>query len=165
MAPLRAVIELCKTVQRDQRKDYRGRMRMSEDTRFVRDRLEITDLVHSYAHHVDRGDMDGWIGLFTDDVVVDIAGLKGGREVLEGFRKAAREAPPSTDQTRHLMSNLVFTAQSADLASGSTYLAFIRTTGGKPELGSTGCYTFSARRTADGWRLAEWVAVLDSKLF
>lgn len=137
---------------------------MSEQSNFVRDRLEITDLVHRYAHHADHGDMDSWVELFTDDVVVDIDGLKGGREVLEGFREAARAAPPSTDQTRHMMGNLMFSAQSDHEASGSTYLAFMRTSGGTPRLEVTGQYTFTARRTQAGWRLCAWTAVLDSRL-
>lgn len=137
---------------------------MSDDARFVRDRLEITNLVHNYSHHADAGAMDAWIDLFTDDVAIDIDGTRGGREILEGYRTAAADAPPSTDRTRHVMSNLVFHAQDEGTATGSVYLTFVRTASGTPGVEVTGQYDFDARRTADGWRLCSWRALLDSRL-
>jgi hypothetical protein len=43
---------------------------------FVRDRLEITNLIHSYGHHADTGDRDAFVNLFDDTATVDL-GMPG----------------------------------------------------------------------------------------
>ena len=41
----------------------------------IQDRVDIDNLFSSYAHMIDDGDADEWIGLFVEDGVFDVPGL------------------------------------------------------------------------------------------
>lgn len=137
---------------------------MNEDLTFVRDRLEITNLLHSYAHHADSGAADAFLGLFAEDARVDIGNPevvdKAGLRRLMAQRSAvAGEAPA---QRRHVMSNLVFHDQGASRARGALYFTLMSTDGGRVAPVMTGQYQFTVSRQDGGWRISDWKAVMDA---
>lgn len=134
---------------------------MNDDATFVRDRLEITDLIHRYAHHADAGELDAFVALFADDAVLGI-GLPGVRDKASLARAMQQRPAPAADtQTRHVMTNLVFHEQSTEAASGALYFTFISTTAGKPTPLMTGQYTFTVGREGGRWRIRRWLAIMD----
>lgn len=135
---------------------------MNNDVTFVRDRLEITNLLHSYAHHADSGDITAFLGLFAEDAVVDI-GVPGVRDKAT-LTLMMRDRPPRDPevQNRHVMSNLVFRGQSAQSASGTLYFTLMSSSAGKVTPLATGRYTFTVGRVDGSWRIREWHAAVDA---
>lgn len=134
---------------------------MNNDTTFIRDRLEIVDLIHRYAHHADGGELDAFVALFSDDAVLDMA-LPGVHDKASlALAMKNRPAPAAHTQTRHVMTNLVFHEQSTESASGALYFTFISSTGGKPALLLTGQYSFTVGRESGQWRIRRWRVVMD----
>lgn len=135
---------------------------MSTDIAFVRDRQEITDLLHSYAHHADAGEIDAFLGLFAEDAAVDI-GIPGVHDKAS-LSRVMRARPPTrgTARTRHVMSNLVFREQIGDSAAGALYFTLMSSSAGKVATLATGEYTFTVARYAGGWRIREWRVAVDT---
>lgn len=135
---------------------------MSQQDGFLRDRLEIIDLIHSYAHHADAGDMGAFIELFDDEAEIDI-GMPGIRDktTLSAAMNKRPKAAAGT-QTRHVMSNLVFREQVADRAGGALYFTLMSASNGAVTPVVTGVYTFTVARGAAGWRIRRWRAAMDS---
>lgn len=129
------------------------------DATFVRDRLDITNLIHSYSHHADHGDLAGFAGLFRDDAVVDI-GFPGITDKTSLVAMLGRR-PEGGPQTRHVMSNLVFHSQSEAEASGALYFTVVSTEQGKLSPMVAGRYTFTVARAGQEWKLSRWRAELD----
>jgi len=139
---------------------------MADDAAFVRDRLEITNLIHSYAHCADSGDIASFAELFADDARIDMGPfpqIKDKPSLLAMLN--ARPPAPVPVKTRHVMTNLVFNGQSAREASGALYLTFMSTQADKLTPVVTGKYTFAVAREANGqWRICNWKVDLDGKL-
>jgi hypothetical protein len=128
---------------------------------FVRDRLEITNLIHSYGHHADTGDRDAFVNLFDDTATVDL-GMPGVRDKASLAKMmGARPQDENAPRTRHVMTNLMFREQSAAAASGSISLVFMSTTAGKLTPVATGVYAFEVACGANGWRITDWRIALD----
>jgi 3-phenylpropionate/cinnamic acid dioxygenase small subunit len=137
---------------------------MSDDVAFVRDRLEITNLIHSYGHYADDGKTDAFAALFADDARIDV-GVPGvsDKASLTKMLKLRPPRAPGT-QTRHVMTNLIVESQSERTANGAVYLVVMSTVANKLTPLSTGRYTFSVARADGGWRIRDWTVQLDSKL-
>lgn len=134
---------------------------MSDDAAFVRDRFEIVDLIHSYSHHADAGDMARFLELFDDQADIDI-GMPGVRD-KPTLAKAMEHRPPRPPaQTRHVMSNLVFREQSADAASGALYFTLVSTSSAGVAPVAAGEYEFTVSRGVHGWRIRRWRAAIDT---
>lgn len=134
---------------------------VSDDADLVRDRLEIMDLIHSYGHFADAGDMQAFIGLFAEDAVIDI-GIPGVSD--KAALRAAMQNRPAADAgapSRHVMTNLVFHQQSADQAGGALYFTLMRTQGGRTLPAATGTYSFCVARRDGAWRIQQWRAAVD----
>ena len=124
---------------------------------------QLIQLNHAFANHIDNGRFEELIALFTEDGVFDRAGLvhRGHQEMREAFS----QRPPVT--TRHLLSNFYFDSVSRDAATGICYSLTYHAHGvfdGDPLVyGTTHGRLIDMhdqyRRTADGWRLAQRVAV------
>jgi hypothetical protein len=124
---------------------------------------QLAALSYAFAFHIDHGQFEELVQLFTEDGVLDRAGpVHRGHEEL---REAMRARGDVT--TRHLMTNFHFTAIGADEASGvvqafvyhgegsfdgSAPLVYGATQGRLVELRDR------YRLTDAGWRFAERVA-------
>src|SRR5215470_15771140 len=95
---------------------------MNDDVAFVRDRLEITNLIHSYGHFADTGQTDAFATLFADDARIDV-GIPGVADKAS-LTKMLKLRPPSAPgtQMRHVMTNLVVHSQTDRTANGAVYL-------------------------------------------
>ena len=134
------------------------------DVAFVRDRLEITNLIHSYGHFADNGPTDAFAALFAEDATIDV-GIPGiaDKAALTKMLKLRPPNPPGT-QMRHVMTNLVVHEQTERAATGAVYLVVMSTVANKLTPLSTGRYTFSVARVDGAWRIRDWTVQLDSKL-
>ena len=134
------------------------------DVAFVRDRLEITNLISSYGHFADNGQTDAFAALFADDARIDV-GVPGVADKTS-LVKMLKLRPPSAPgtQMRHVMTNLVVHAQTDRVANGAVYLVVMSTVANKLTPLSTGQYTFSVERSDGVWRIRDWTVQLDSKL-
>jgi hypothetical protein len=137
---------------------------MSDDSRFVRDRMEIINLIHSYAHHADSGNNAGFAALFHDAARIDIGfpGITDKASLLNMMKQS-----PSTrsgPKTRHVMTNIIFTAQTDREAKGALYFTLMSTDANKLTPLVTGQYTFTVASAAGDWRIQNWKAEMDGKL-
>lgn len=123
---------------------------------------ELTRLVNSFSHCIDKGRYNELTQLFTEDGEFDRVG-----QVLRG-RAAIMEAMNNRHSflTRHTITNLLFTRVDADEAEATMYVAnFV----GQPQTGELPV-TYALpqpallefddiyRRTREGWRIAKRVA-------
>lgn len=133
---------------------------MTDDARFVRDRLEITNLIHSYAHHADHGNTQAFADLFSDDASIDI-GFPGIDDKASLKRMLDQRPADDTSRNRHVMTNMVFHEQNADQASGALYFTLMSTRDNRLTPVVTGQYTFTTARRDGGWRICRWKAEAD----
>jgi hypothetical protein len=125
---------------------------------------QLIRLSYAFAHHIDHGEFEDMIQLFTEDGVFDRAGPvhRGHGELREAMVNRHNAT------TRHLMTNFHFTSVGPDEAEGVvysiTYHAHEAFDGTKPLVyGTTNGRLLELhdryRRTDDGWRFAERIAV------
>lgn len=81
--------------------------------------------------------------------------------MLEFVRNGHRA---QTGTVRHHLSNVVPTATGGATAQVRAHLLQTRNTGDGIHVIATGVYTFTLRRSADGWRIAELSLALDSAM-
>lgn len=133
------------------------------DARFVRDRMDIVNLIHSYAHHADNGDTAAFADLFLDDAVIDI-GFPGITDRASLKRMLEQRPAGGGPKTRHVMTNMVFHEQTGASASGALYFTLMSTDAGKLTPMVTGQYTFTAAQPRGEWRISNWKAEMDASL-
>jgi hypothetical protein len=97
------------------------------------DRVAITDLINEHGHYTDRGDFDGWVARFTEDVTYDYSDLPSG----------------AVQPIAHLVTNIVL----EELGDGAVH-ALSKGLGVRAD-GSAGSVTYEdvIERTTAGWRL------------
>ncbi|HVU74376.1 MAG TPA: nuclear transport factor 2 family protein [Mycobacteriales bacterium] len=136
----------------------------------LEDRQAIRDLVHTYAQRVDALDYDGVAAVFTEDGVLTVCMTIGegrvdrerhGRaQIAEAMRVVKRHA-----MTAHTIGNHVATVD-GDTATGETR-CIAHHIGGEPgaftDLVWILRYVDTYRRTAEGWRIAQRVLLLDAE--
>ena len=113
------------------------------------DRIAIADLINSHGHLTDRGDFDGLVTLFAEDVVYDVSALGGGKLVGLAAVREAGLALADANPIAHHVTNIVL-RETTDgfvhaLSKGFGVMAD----------GSTGSVTYedTVERTAAGWRI------------
>lgn len=138
----------------------------SDEQLTLEDRLLIeqqcTGLSYAFAYHIDRGEFEDVIALFTPDCLFDRAGLvhRGHDEIREGMR----ERPDVT--TRHLMTNFHFDSVGADEATAVVYAMTYHAMGTSEDeplvYATDNGRLLDMRdryvRTTDGWRIASRIA-------
>ena len=135
----------------------------SNDADFVRDRMEIINLIHSYAHHADSGNHVGFASLFLDDARIDI-GLPGITDKASLMSMIKQRPATPGPKTRHVMTNIVFESQTDREASGALYFTPMSTDANRLTPVVTGQYTFAVARTSGDWRIKNWKAEMDGKV-
>ena len=137
---------------------------MSNEATFVRDRLEIVNLIHSYAHHADSGNNAGFCSLFLDDARIDIGfpGVTDKTSLMNMMKQRPTRGVGA--KMRHVMSNMMFKSQTADEADGALYFTLMSTEANQLTPLVTGQYTFTVARAAGDWRIKNWKAEMDGKL-
>jgi uncharacterized protein (TIGR02246 family) len=130
----------------------------------VADDAEIRTLLARLAHLADSGDLEAYLGLFTDDAAWVIPAIpqtgvaaserRGVEEIAAGVRErreAGVQGPGS--HTMHVVTTTAVDVQGDEAVAASTWL-FLADTTSAPRVQAAGRYRDTLRRTADGWRLA-----------
>lgn len=137
-------------------------------TQDAADRQAMIEVLARYAWGYDMADFAMLADTFTEDATsggvvtgTDIAWgpMKGRAEivsVLEGIRQG------QTDQRRHNVSNIFFTARTETTASMTANLSLASTEGGETRLLSAGYYTMDFVKQGETWRMSRLDGVLDA---
>lgn len=120
---------------------------------------QCTQLCYRFAHHLDSGESDSMIGLFTADGVFDRVGqLLRGRDEM----RAAFAERPTGITSRHVVTNVHFIEVASDRAEAHVYNLSFHAVGEERD-GPLAYATQNARfldfhdayaLTDDGWRFA-----------
>ncbi len=127
----------------------------------------IEQVVYGYAYHIDSGEADAWMDLFTDPWILDIQMLRpdGGRDDHASIRGYdALKAHITNFKFTNAQSNVIsqpVVQLDGDRASSVAYAMVIRERDGGPQIFSYGRYYDDLTRCADGkWRIARRVLVM-----
>lgn len=137
----------------------------------VADELEIRNVLAALGQLADTGTVDEYVALFTEDAVwempanpangVPASNRTGRAEIAAGVhdRRAAGVQGPGS-ATRHVISTMRVSFESADEATAQAYFQYYGDTTSAPRVISVGHYEDVFRRTPDGWKLARRRIVL-----
>lgn len=125
----------------------------------------IGDLLSEYCFHVDNGDYEDWINLFTADgaFVAGPMGTNKGHEALTTFAAKALPAKGEGNGMKHCTMNSMIKVN-GDEASAESYIVLVA---GSPESdgGTTtplaGRYRDKLRKVNGQWRFAEREVLFD----
>jgi ketosteroid isomerase-like protein len=117
-----------------------------------------------YANNIDAGDGDGFADLFTEDGTLELGPVHlEGQVAIRKFANAREDGQVSS----HVFSNIVINVESADAATGVTYLVLYKgkSAGDKPIMpvpgpAMVGHYEDRFQKTTEGWKIAERRAVV-----
>ena len=121
----------------------------------VEDRLAIEDLFIRYTTAMDEGDVEGVVGCFIEDCVLE-SNVIGRHPGIAGVRMLATQMAKLKDEGRayrHVISNFRIDV-TGDRALARCYLLDYLTQNGKIELVSPGEYECDVVRTGRGWLFA-----------
>jgi hypothetical protein len=131
--------------------------RLSEVDR-LRIRLALEDLNSAFTHHLDHGNVDALVALFTDDALYTHGERRseGRAEIAALFRRRTAGGPRTV---RHLQTGLMIEIESAARATG-TSVCLTFAADGEPPLPATpylvADFDDAYERGADGrWRFRE----------
>jgi 3-phenylpropionate/cinnamic acid dioxygenase small subunit len=143
---------------------------VSDDSRYLRDRLEINDLLTRYAWAIDDKDWDTLDTVFTPDAHIDYTATGGIAGSLAEIKPWLAESLAAFPATQHLLSNSQVTI-TGDTATART--AVYNPMGAATREGPLhfffmgGIYADQMVRTAAGWRIrqrVEHLVWMDGKL-
>lgn len=125
--------------------------------------LAVRNLVARLALLADAGDLDHYQDLFTEDAVWDFPGAprRGRADIRRGAeeRRASGTTGPGS-HTRHVITTLSVSVDSAEEARADSYFLFFRDTDTAPTLFNMGQYHDRCRLVGGRWRLAQRAIVL-----
>ncbi len=123
------------------------------------DKSAITDVIHAYCFHFDRGEADLVLALFTPDAVVDYGPdvpTMADADALSAM--VTRGLASFFAATSHHISNVAITFDGKEAARAVSYVyAWHRYCDGRPDSELWGQYHHDFRRTEAGWRIARLV--------
>ncbi len=130
---------------------------MEEALREVRDRLEIQELMHRYAHMVDQREWQLMDEVFAPDATIDYTSTGGQRgdhrATLEWLQRALEPWPLNL----HFITNLVVSLD-GDRARSRCYfhapMGRVEEDGSQLVITNAGWYDDELVRTEHGWRIA-----------
>jgi len=116
---------------------------------------EILALMHRYTYLIDRGNLEGFAGLFESaEWGAEGAKLQTGGEMLEMLRREVIIYPDGTPRTRHVVSNIELDVDEEDgVAKGQSYITLFQQTDDFPlQVIFSGEYHDEFVRENDTWR-------------
>ena len=119
--------------------------------------LKIRNIIARLALLADEGDLDEYIGQFTEDAVWAFpTGTRRGRDDIRAGaeeRRAGGVQGPGT-ATRHVITTLSVQLEGEDDATADSYFLFYQNTTTAPTLFNMGHYHDTFARQGEVWRLA-----------
>jgi len=112
---------------------------------------------------IDSQNYEGVVELFSDDAISEVGGIRlEGKDAIRTRLMKRRNDLVS----RHVLTNILINVESADAASGITYLTLFRTYDetrepiqGAVQPAMVGQYNDKFVRTSQGWKIAERILV------
>jgi 3-phenylpropionate/cinnamic acid dioxygenase small subunit len=121
------------------------------------DELQIRNVIARLAQLADGGDLDEYVGLFTDDASWEMPGAprRGRADILAGAseRRASGQTGPGS-ATRHLLTTICVQVGDGDTSVADSYWLFYADTTTTPVVRLMGHYHDTFARSTDGWQLA-----------
>ena len=132
------------------------------------DRFAIEKAISQYAYRWDTKNAEGFADLFTEDAAMErwVRGeLKSeikGRNAIKEYARESHQGRLADRQTRHHMSNIVFTEIGDDTAlSENLVLITHQTAGSMPVPVSTGTYQIAWCKHDKDWKIMKRVLISD----
>ena len=126
------------------------------------DRVEIMEILSRYAQAVDERDWDALDGLFVAGAVIDFSNNGGARDTFPEIKGYLQESLSIFSAIQHYQMNFAIDID-GDTATSRNYVLtqMISIVDGSDQLlADGGFYDSSFVRTAEGWKLQEYVASL-----
>ena len=127
----------------------------------IEDREAIRELYAQYAHTLDNGRYEDWLGCFTPEGSFEsprfgrYAGGDGLKKFVAVYKDSLGGAKPM-----HFMSNVTFAIE-GDTAKGGCYLAYFHCKDGKAELSAVAHYIDTLRKVGGEWRFESRKVAID----
>jgi uncharacterized protein (TIGR02246 family) len=120
----------------------------------VEDRLDVLDLLARYAHAQDEADIEGFLGCFTTDAVLDLPDKQvAGADDLRAFAEYFA-AKPGRPGWQHHITNSVIDGE-GDSCRVKSFLLWITKDGeGRSVVSGQATYIDDCVKTDGGWRIA-----------
>ena len=126
----------------------------STNTHTVQDREAIEALCAEYCYRFDEHDIDGWVSLFTEDVVAEYTDLDDPLYGHEDVRAAAEGWIRGSEKTRiHTLANPLITVDGETGTGKWSYRMVILSPDGSASVGQ-GIYEHDYRKVADCWKIS-----------
>ena len=117
----------------------------------IDDRIAITDLINLHGHHADDGDLDAMLGLFTEDVILDLTGIGMAKIVGHDRIRALATEIGDDNPVAHAITNIVLRPIGPDEVHARSKGIAVMADG---RAGSA-TYDDVIIRTEAGWRISE----------
>jgi 3-phenylpropionate/cinnamic acid dioxygenase small subunit len=121
------------------------------------DELAIRNLVAKLAHAADHGEIDEYVGFFTEDASWEMpdAPRRGRAEIRAGAEERRRTGLTGLGSaSRHVISTIAVDLAGEDAAVADSYFIFFRQTTTNPTIFNMGHYHDDFRFVDGEWRLA-----------
>ena len=131
---------------------------MTDTLAELKDRADLTDLIHKYATGIDTRNWPLFRSIFADQLFVDFSsysGSPGSSMTADEWVAGCQRMLPGFDSTQHCLSNFVFDVR-GDEATVTVYMQaehFIANLLGDNSHTLGGFYVHELRRGEDGWRI------------
>jgi ketosteroid isomerase-like protein len=129
-------------------------MTIEADVRWLRDRAEISELLHAFARALDEQDSAAYAANFVPEGILEFPEARVHGQAAIAAHVASVFRPDVVRATHHISANHQITIDGDVAATRSYFVAVHVRPGGDPEDMWTGAgwYDNSYARTAEGWR-------------
>jgi hypothetical protein len=113
----------------------------------------IRDLLASYCFHLDGGELDKWVELFTDDGTFDVGamGKAEGHDSIREFISRARLTAGKVHGVKHCTLNSIIRVSGTE-ARADSYVLVVRDADQKVDMALAGRYEDLLVKRGDEWR-------------
>ena len=131
--------------------------RLAESVRTLEDDREIRNLLNLIAKLSDSGEVDEWLGCWTEDCSWELEdkvhrGHDAIRNRIQEARSAHRAGPGAN--RRHVVANQIVHVDGSDQATSEQYMIYLADVRAKAYVLAIYEQSDTLRRTPDGWKLA-----------
>ena len=119
----------------------------------LEDKDQIRDLFSRYCLYVDSGQAEAYVGLFTEDAVVDL-GRIGRFEGRAALLELQQRKGGKTGPMRHYTMNSLITVE-GDTATAASYVLVVNTAGEAPSVAMAAHYFDQLVRQDGQWRIRQ----------
>jgi ketosteroid isomerase-like protein len=121
----------------------------------LNDRVEIEELTHLYASHLDTFELESLVDLFTDDAVFDETSVLGGQPIegIENLRAFYRRGATDMASMVHIMCNFILESLTATHAVAISTMQFEGRAKSKETIRIQGYWRDRFRKVKGRWKI------------